>query len=102
MTCKKCMEEDSYNDWTNYETWLVWTHLFNSKALTKVAARIINNSKCEKVNKIVDTLCNFVCSYVAFDVKDIKSGFRTDLLNATLDRVNWIEIINMIRLKKSN
>ena len=74
---------DSYNGWTNYETWLVNLWLVNTNQGTYAIAR-------EMAAEGADALRDWV--------KDWATGFipaptlAADLLGAALSKVNWREI----------
>ena len=79
---------NNYNGWTNYETWLVNLHLDSNlyyEYLTKEDNR-------EKLSEIIkeDIINNL-------ELETKKNYLITDLLLASIERVNWKEIaLNII------
>jgi len=83
------MNQQSYNGWTNYETWLVNLWLTNEEFTERELRTIANNGERRDYRK--EELKSFVEDLVgAYD----GAGLKTDLINAALYMVNWYEIID--------
>lgn len=74
----------AYNGWTNRETWLV--NLWIGYNLEEY--------KNEGQEITEDFVKQFVYQIIDFDVFSVENVFLSDLVNSTLDDVNWREIAN--------
>jgi hypothetical protein len=79
------MQNDSYQGWTNRETWLVNLWLTNEEH-TYQSTRGMN---AESLESYVETI-------LEDDSNHMHAGFITDLIGAALIRVNWNEIADSI------
>jgi hypothetical protein len=82
------MSNESYNGWTNYESWLVALWLDNDQLSHETARELATEaaSDMEAGNAIkadVENTCG---------VGDTEAGMISDLINAALSRVDWREI----------
>lgn len=97
------MEKNTYNGWANYETWLVklWmdnegsNEYWSEMALECMTEAIDDESDVESVkyaarNSLAERIQNEHEEFV--DELLPKAGFATDLMSASLGRVDWREI----------
>ena len=85
---------DSYNGWTNYESWAVFTWLGNDPGSYNEARSIVlGNTDPEQ------RLHDWVQDYWLFPepIQPINASLRSDLLLHSLRRVNWREVVNALR-----
>jgi hypothetical protein len=80
-------ESTGYNGWSNYETWLVALWLNNEQgsydALEELKAGAGSDyDKAERLEELVRELYVFE-----------PTGLVADLMNASLGRVDWVEIV---------
>lgn len=84
------MTDDTYNGWTNRETWLVNLWLNNDEAPYLEACQIArthpDSSDLWLGEAIESEIVNPMCG------QDDAQGFKLDALNAFLARVDWREI----------
>ena len=80
---------DTYNGWTNYETWNIALWLGNDRQLHEAAIAVAKSTlkNVEKADRIRQW----------FELEAEKtvspSSWQTDLLGHALSRVNWDEIV---------
>jgi hypothetical protein len=83
------MKDDTYNGWTNYETWCVNLWLDNDEYLNNTLNDIATDEdvdlydKCEQLKAVVDAMNPLYGDASMF----------TDMLNGALSMVCWKEII---------
>jgi len=77
-----------YNGWTNYETWAVNLWLTNDENTAALLAELAHGQG--NTWPKVDALKEWVLDE---NPVDYKAGLYSDLMNASLDRVNYREII---------
>lgn len=98
------MEKNTYNGWANYETWIVnlWmgnepgsNEYWEGLALECMADAIEDEIGAESVK---DTARNSLAERIRNEHETLaeellpKAGFATDLMSASLSRVDWREI----------
>jgi len=83
------MKENTYNGWTNYETWCVNLWLDNEEWMSETLFGIATDTDLDVYDKS-EALKDFVNELNP--LVDGASMF-TDLLNGALSMVNWREII---------
>jgi hypothetical protein len=76
-----------YNGWSNYETWLVALWLDNDQASYNALEALraesgSDYSKAERLEELVREMYEFE-----------PVGLVSDLVNASLGRVDWVEIV---------
>jgi aromatic ring-opening dioxygenase catalytic subunit (LigB family) len=92
------MEDQSYNGWKNYETWLISLHINNSESLREYLAQVAADtaegfphehgiSRLIAVGEAVkDALLDYVC-------EELTSGsIAAECVHAVLGAVYWAEI----------
>lgn len=89
--CNKDNCNDSYNGWSNYETWLVSLWLNNDEqTLFEAKNRIHAKTGLEACLSLKD----FASDICLVDLPS--SGLANDLLNSALGSVDWSEIVNSL------
>lgn len=98
------MSDETYNGWTNYETWCVNLWLSNEEPLYREALELVSapidllgSESCyvyveeDRRPRIAaaDRLKRWVCDDLA---ADLGASFAADLLGSALDNVDWFEI----------
>lgn len=89
------MKKNTYNGWSNYETWLVDVWLTNTYGLqqsimTDMDERIAGNDDIWAVANLASCIENYIDAVVAENISTC--GVVSDLLTASLGRVNYGEI----------
>jgi hypothetical protein len=95
------MTDTKYNGWTNYETWNCKIWIDNdqgiqeywkdyAKNITPIENEYMDEPRC-KVHALADALKDKF-EQQAEDHVPSMVGFFADIMNAALNRVNWIEI----------
>ena len=79
------MNNETYQGWTNRETWLVHLWLTNEEPLYNTARGMNANHLADYVDLLIED-----------DSNHTQAGFIVDLLNAALARVNWQEVADSI------
>lgn len=83
---------DTYNGWTNYETWNVKLWIDNDQGSQQFwLEQARNATTTELAEHLKDTF-----KYEFNPLADEASTY-TDLLGSALDRVNWREIANALK-----
>lgn len=82
------MADETYQGWKNRETWIVNLWLNNDQGLyTHVMDNITKYHPLRRAE--------FIESYAKGLIEDrVMTGFISDLLNASLARVDWQEIVD--------
>jgi hypothetical protein len=90
----KTMQTQTYNGWTNYNTWLVALHIYNDHALDcereKVLAQLDECSEGEAIDKVYWWLKALVGERLCSD--SANGSLMGDLLQSALSEVNIFEI----------
>ena len=85
------MSQETYNGWTNYETWLVNIWVDNDKKLYFIMKEILNSydweNKTYELSKVLQELYEKQAENIG-----LKVGLMSDLLNGALSAVNWYEL----------
>lgn len=76
--------EQEYNDWTNYETWLIQAHYHDQ------IENIINKTKHKNLQNIEIEIIGDITKRIK-DVY-IPNRFVKDAVNIALEKVNWAEV----------
>ena len=90
-------DDTTYNGWTNYETWCVNLWLTNESGTSEELDRIAHDRPIDSTVGDID-LSNIMKADVLRDwlqeeMPDLGNTMFSDLLNASLEMVNWREII---------
>lgn len=88
------MNNEKYNGWTNHATWLVALHIDNDETLYNDALELVEQHDCElSVYEGSMELKNWLINLVN-EVANLtpNNALVYDLINATLDEVNWVEL----------
>lgn len=83
------MPDETYNGWTNRETWLVNLWLTNDQVTSEAANEICRH---ESVDLAQVRLEDFVS-----DMYEGQTGLIRALLDSALVRVDWLEIVESFR-----
>ena len=76
-----------YNGWTNYETWLVNLWLTNDSCYYNELYEIVKNFNLDEQPEELEQYVRFITD------TDNSIGIVGDLINSSLNRVEWGEII---------
>ena len=81
---------NTYNGWSNYETWLAGLWLTNDQSNYCVLQEALE-LKGEALDK-----ANCLKKHMSWQLEDeiTEASLWQDLLQCAFDRINWIEIIN--------
>lgn len=86
------MDTQKYNGWTNYATWMVNLHFDNLDFTDDVESGCFDNmNKDELLVYLASWIQLFVQSYLD-DVVDTNNCFVQDIINATINDVDWHDI----------
>jgi hypothetical protein len=82
-------DEERYNGWKNYETWLVALWIDNDKGLQEMAREIAkgkgkNYEKAMALKELIEDM----------NPLNEGSGLFVDLMTAALGNVNWKEVLD--------
>ena len=77
-----------HNGWTNYETWAVVAWIDNDESQSAILAELVQGTG--ELYEKADTLKDWILDD---NPVDYKAGLYYDLLSASLDQVDWQEII---------
>lgn len=87
---------NTYNGWTNYETWLVKLWLDNDEYLCNELQPELARQSHGDVNDLAEALREYVTDPENGLIPDIPNGLASDLLNAALSEVDWREMSESI------
>lgn len=91
------MTDETYQGWTNCETWCVALWLNNEQSLQE-GARCFCNQPGEMLQEATQTLSDYVEEMIDDGVfGGSPSGLVMDLINCARARVNWVEIATTFR-----
>lgn len=81
----------NYDGWKNYETWLVALWIGNNESVYRNVQDLLNRDyafkhNCEKADALKEMIEEFL------DFQE-EASLRSDLLNAALSEVDWMEIV---------
>jgi hypothetical protein len=79
-------EKETYNGWSNYETWCVNLWLTNEEVSSRELAAIVRDSKD------LGLASQTIKEWVEEMLPDLGATFAADLLGAAVGAVNWYEI----------
>lgn len=89
------MTDETYQGWTNRETW--WVALWlNNEAGLQEGARIACNADGEMLQEATETLSHYVDDLIEDDEHGPR-GMMLDLVNCVLARCNFREIAESFR-----
>lgn len=87
---------DTYQGWTNRETWCVALWLNNEQGLQE-GARDACNTDGEMEHEAAQTLEHYVDDLVESQLASVRDRMVADLIKCCLARVNWGEIVQTFR-----
>jgi len=90
------MTTQTYNGYTNYETWCVALWLNNDEGTNNYLDELANGDDYDHDWQRMDNLKAFVNDMhdnMIVNANGLASGMFYDLLNAALESVDWLEII---------
>ena len=79
--------EKEFNGWTNCETWAVNMWLTNEQSIYENIAEMVADNPRIKLRHFVEERCPGLMS----------ASLEADLIRASLDRVNWTEILDTLK-----
>ena len=82
------MSEQTYNGWTNYETWCVKLWLDNEQSSSYAMDEMAAEFRDEEPYRLGQA----ISEYVYDSLPDLGASMWADLLGSALDAVNWREI----------
>lgn len=85
--------DDTYQGWSNRETWCVALWLNNEQALQE-GARAACNTDGEMIHEAAQSLEDYVDDLLE---DEALKGMMVDIVNCALARVNWPEIATTFR-----
>lgn len=80
-------EVQTYNGWTNYETWLVNLWMTNDERYYAQLCEIVASGDC------LDDQAEALEDFIRFEYDGESSSIWADLINDSLAEVNWYEIV---------
>jgi hypothetical protein len=98
------MKENSYNGWTNYETWVtaLWidndyqSYQYRCELVEKVKKKYLENSDESQAETLHDCACRLASSLKDWIEEQNplaeNANVFTDLLNSALSEIDWQEI----------
>lgn len=88
---------ETYNGWTNYETWLVmlWIDNGGRDYIDELARNVLDDTERDHAVYPLACMLEEQTKDEAGDVVP-NAGLMSDLLNASLSHVNWSEIARHI------
>jgi hypothetical protein len=95
------MDKKEYNGWTNYETWLVKLWMDNEQSEYEYWQSLASEwvMEADENTDMMDVTYAFADSIKEYHMDRIEDkldgklvGFIADLLNASMNEVNWYEI----------
>jgi hypothetical protein len=81
------MKDNTYNGWTNYETWRVNLEIFDGFDPTEY----YSNLNVSDTYELAQSLKQYV-QEVVFECAEVPDGLAKDYASAFLSEVNWYEI----------
>jgi len=86
--------ENSFNGWSNYDTWNFKLWLDNSIASQKIVHNFIIKSivSSKKTNDQIHTLRTLLEDYAIENAPELENSFYSDVLNASIRSVNYYQI----------
>ena len=84
------MTKESYNGWTNYETWRIQLEVIDGMTLEDFGYDLhgVDTDDVASVEKLGMALEMYTCELI----EGQSSGFARDLAHTFLARVDWMEI----------
>jgi hypothetical protein len=80
-------EEKTYNGWTNHETWLVNLWMTGDQSYYEQLCEIVSSGDT------LDEQAEALEDFILFEYAGESSSIWADLINDSLDEVNWREIV---------
>ena len=89
--------EHGYNGWTNYETWLVmlWIDNGDRDYFDDMTRNVLDDTERDNANYPLSRMLEEHFENEAAD-GSMSAGLFSDMLNASLSRVNWAEIADSL------
>ena len=88
------MSNNTYNGWTNWETWLFKLWLDNDEYTYSLIQRVAKQSKT--AHDLSDNLRNIAEKMM--EETGLESGFYADICNNAIKMVDFLEIATTLRL----
>ena len=86
------MDTQKYNGWTNYATWLVNLHFDNLDFTDGIDEGVFDDMDADDIRcHVASCIQELVESYLE-EVVDINNCFVTDVINSTINGVDWHDI----------
>lgn len=86
------MDTQKYNGWTNYATWMVNLHFENLDFTDEVDSGVFDGMNAFDVRCHVASLIQEYVEMYLDEVVDITNCFVQDVINATINDVDWHDI----------
>ena len=86
------MDTQKYNGWTNYATWLVNLHFDNLDFTDEVESGVFDDMDADDIGCHVAAWIQEHVDTILDEVADSRCCFVQDLINCTLNDVDWHDI----------
>ena len=85
------MTKESYNGWTNYETWRIQLEVIDGMTLQDFGFDLheVDTDETADVESLAENVEQFVDESI---LGSVPNGMARDLAESFLDRVDWMEI----------
>ena len=91
---KEIKEDNKYNGWSNYETWVFKLWIENDEELYREVQHLCSICYEYKIAEKLKQLAEDMTE--PFDVNAINTGLASDLLGRALKRINYYEIAEVM------
>ena len=86
------MKNETYNGWTNYETWLAYCWLTNDQETYNRLNRLTEAHKDKEAYQLADQIKEFVYDITSSSIELDQASLANDLLNGAISEIDFQEI----------